>query len=83
VIGVPDETWGSSVRAVIQHKIGVELDEQAIIDWCKDKMAGYKKPKSIIFTEQFPVTAVGKVQRGKVRELYGQPLSNVETELSN
>jgi len=83
VIGVPDETWGSSVRAVIQHKPSVELDEQAIIDWCKDKMAGYKKPKTIIFTEQFPVTAVGKVQRGKVRELYGQPLSNTETITSN
>ena len=72
VIGVPDETWGSSVRAVIQHKPGVLLEDQKIIDWCKDKMAGYKKPKSIVFTEQLPVTAVGKVQRGKVRELYGQ-----------
>lgn len=83
VIGVPDETWGSSVRAVIQHRSEVVLDEQTIIDWCKDKMAGYKKPKTIVFTEQLPVTAVGKVQRGKVREFYGQAIASIETTSSD
>lgn len=83
VIGVPDETWGSTVRAVIQHGPNTVLDEQAIIAWCKDKMAGYKKPKSVVFTEKLPVTAVGKVQRGKVREIYEQVLTNTDAMIND
>ena len=73
VIGVPDETWGSAVRAVVQLKEGKKADEREIIDWCRENMAGYKKPKSIEFVEAFPVTPVGKIQRGKVKEIYGKP----------
>lgn len=73
VIGVPDETWGSSVRAVIRLVEGCAATEKEIIDWCRDEMASYKKPRSVVFTEHFPISAVGKIQRAKVRELYGQP----------
>ncbi|MDY6898357.1 MAG: AMP-binding protein, partial [Cyanobacteriota bacterium] len=73
VIGVKDETWGSTVRAIIQLKEGEVTDEKEIIDWCRGNMAGYKKPKSVSFVDSFPVTPVGKIQRAKVKEIYGNP----------
>ncbi|HQI02576.1 MAG TPA: AMP-binding protein [Deltaproteobacteria bacterium] len=71
VIGVPDETWGNSVRAVVVLKPGRTATEDEIITWCKDKMTGYKRPKSVVFTDSFPMSPVGKVLRNKVREVYG------------
>ncbi len=77
VIGVPNEDWGHIVRAVIIPKEGLEpgkdITEQEIIDFCKDKMAGYKKPRSIVFTDKFPISPVGKVLRAKIREQFGKP----------
>ena len=73
VIGVPDETWGNAVRAVIQLEKGNVADEMEIINWCRGTMAGYKKPKSVSFVESFPMTPVGKIQRVKVKEMYGKP----------
>jgi acyl-CoA synthetase (AMP-forming)/AMP-acid ligase II len=75
VIGIPDETWGSVVRAVVVLKPGKTATEEEIIAWCKDKMTGFKRPKSVKITESFPLSPVGKVLRGKVREIYGGPIS--------
>jgi len=72
VIGVPDETWGSAVRAVVLLKDGTQASAEEIIEFCKDKMAGYKRPKSVLFAESFPISPVGKVLRVKVREMYGK-----------
>jgi len=72
VIGVPDETWGSAVRAVVLLKDGAQATAEEIIEFCKDKMAGYKRPKSVLFAESFPISPVGKVLRVKVREMYGK-----------
>lgn len=82
VIGIADETWGQTVRAVVLCNPGQSCSAAQIIDWCKDKIAGYKKPKSVVFATEFPVTAVGKVQRGKIRELYGQPATEAALEPS-
>lgn len=79
VIGVADDTWGSSVRAVIRLHAGDEASEDEIIDWCRGRMAGYKKPRSVLFVSEFPISAVGKVQRNKVRELYGFALETSVT----
>jgi acyl-CoA synthetase (AMP-forming)/AMP-acid ligase II len=70
---VPDETWGSAVRAVVQLQEGQQATAEEIIEFCKDQMAGYKRPKSVVFAESLPVSPVGKVLRAKVRELFGQP----------
>ncbi len=75
VIGVPDDTWGNIVRAVVVLKPGMAATEQEIISWCKDKMTGFKRPKSVVFADAFPMSPVGKVLRNKVREDYGKPLS--------
>jgi acyl-CoA synthetase (AMP-forming)/AMP-acid ligase II len=75
VIGVPDEEWGSAVRAVVVPKEGETVTEKDIIDFCKGKLAGYKICRSVVFTDALPLSPVGKVLRAKIRDLYGQPSS--------
>ncbi len=72
VIGVPDEEWGSRVRAVIQLKEGVQADPKEILDFCRAEIAGYKIPRSIMFVEELPRSPVGKMLREKVRETHGK-----------
>jgi acyl-CoA synthetase (AMP-forming)/AMP-acid ligase II len=76
IIGIPDEKWGNKIRAVVVLKEGKTLAEKELIDWCVGKMAGYKKPRSVVFIEEMPISPVGKVQRGKIRKAYGQPKVN-------
>lgn len=75
VIGVPDETWGNTVRAVVVLKQGKQASEDELITWCKDKMTGFKRPKSVVFADAFPMSPVGKVLRNRVREIYGTAAS--------
>jgi acyl-CoA synthetase (AMP-forming)/AMP-acid ligase II len=72
IIGVPDEEWGHQVRAVIALKNGAQATPEDIISFCRGKLAGYKIPKSVIFTEDIPFSPAGKMLRQKVRESYGQ-----------
>ncbi|MEM3086195.1 MAG: class I adenylate-forming enzyme family protein [Halobacteria archaeon] len=73
VIAFPHPDWGESVRAVVQLKPGARASPDELMAWCQGKMAGYKKPRSVVFAESLPITPVGKIQRGKVREIYGKP----------
>lgn len=73
VIGVPDETWGNVVRAIIVLHEGLMTTQEEIIDWCRDKMTGFKKPKSVIIVDSLPLSPVGKVMRSQVKEKYGLP----------
>jgi acyl-CoA synthetase (AMP-forming)/AMP-acid ligase II len=72
VIGIPDEKWGEAVHAVVVLHQDQEPSEFDILDWCKDKMAGYKRPKSISFIaeDQMPRTATGKVLHRVLRNRY-------------
>ncbi len=70
VIGVPDEKWGEAVMAVVVPKEGHTLTADEIIEYCKDNLAGYKKPKHIEFTDSLPRTASMKVQKNKLRDQY-------------
>ncbi len=74
VIGVPDEKWGEAVKAIVVLKDDyAETDErkQEIMTYCKERMAGYKRPKSVDFIafDDIPRTATGKVIYGALREL--------------
>lgn len=71
IIGVPDETWGNSVRAVVKLKKGESAEAGDIIAFCQGKMAGYKRPRTVVFVDEFPLSPVGKVLRAKIREQYG------------
>jgi acyl-CoA synthetase (AMP-forming)/AMP-acid ligase II len=70
VVGVPDETWGEIVGALVVLKEGESCSEEEIIKWCEGKIAGYKKPKIVKFVKELPVSPVGKVQRKMARELF-------------
>ena len=73
VIGVPDPQWGQNPRAVIVLKPGAQATEADIIDFCKDRISGFKRPRSVVFVDALPLTSTGKVQRKILREKYGQP----------
>ena len=71
IIGVPDEEWGSTIRAVVQLKAGEELEGQEVRDFCRGELAGYKIPRTVVLVDELPRSPVGKMLRQKVRELYG------------
>ena len=70
VFGIPDEYWGEAVHAVVVRKAGSVLDARAVIDFCGQHMAGYKKPKAVDFVEALPVSGYGKILRREVRDAY-------------
>ncbi|GEK79106.1 AMP-binding protein [Agrococcus baldri] len=70
VLGVPHDYWGEAVHAVVMPEAGVELDEQEIIGFCSQYLAGYKKPKSVEIVDELPLSGYGKVQRREMREKY-------------
>jgi len=73
VIGVPDEEWGESVKAVIVPKEGAKITEQEIIDYCKARLSSYKKPRSVDFVDisEMPLMAGGyKVLKRELRDRY-------------
>jgi len=70
VVGVPDEKWGESVKAVVVLKEGASTTEQEIVDFCKANLASYKKPRSVEFWDDLPKTASGKTKKAEIREPY-------------
>jgi acyl-CoA synthetase (AMP-forming)/AMP-acid ligase II len=70
VIGVPDEQWGESVKAVVQLRPGAEASEDELIAFCAERLASYKKPRSIDFVDQLPRDAAGKLLKRTIREPY-------------
>jgi fatty-acyl-CoA synthase len=67
-VGIPDHRMGEIVGAFIILNKGSECTENDIVEFCTDKVGKYKIPKYIKFVEEFPVTAVGKVQKFKLKE---------------
>jgi acyl-CoA synthetase (AMP-forming)/AMP-acid ligase II len=70
VIGVPDEKWGETIKALVVKTEGSELTEQELIDYCKSKVARFKAPSSIEFRDVLARTATGKLQKFKLRQPY-------------
>jgi len=67
VVGVPHPRWGECVCAVIEPRPGSAVDEQEIIAYTNERLAGYKKPSSVRVVEQLPRTASGKTQKYLLR----------------
>ena len=70
VVGVPDPNIGETIKAyiVLKPEYKDKTTERDIIDWAKEKMAGYKYPRQVEFINVLPRTAVGKIFRRKLRE---------------
>ena len=74
VIGVPDPKWGERIVAVVIPVAGTQLTEADIIDYCRDKTAGFKRPKQVVFIGQddMPRTGTGKILHRVLRDRYGE-----------
>jgi acyl-CoA synthetase (AMP-forming)/AMP-acid ligase II len=70
VIGVPDEKWGETIKALVVKAEGSDLTEQELIDFVKSKVARFKAPSSVEFREVLDRTATGKLQKFKLRKPY-------------
>jgi acyl-CoA synthetase (AMP-forming)/AMP-acid ligase II len=72
VIGVPDERWGEAVKAIVVPAPGAAPDPEAVIAWARQRIAGFKAPKSVDFIDVLPRNASGKVLRRELRKPYWQ-----------
>ena len=73
VIGVPDEKWVEVGRAIVVRPPGSEITETEIINHCRTNLARFKVPQSVVFIEEIPHNATGKVLKRELRELHGEP----------
>jgi acyl-CoA synthetase (AMP-forming)/AMP-acid ligase II len=71
-IGVPDPEWGQEPRALVVLKEGESATSEEIMEFCKDRLAGFKRPKSVVFLDCLPRNQMGKLLRKELREKYGQ-----------
>ncbi|MDX1416235.1 MAG: AMP-binding protein, partial [Candidatus Promineifilaceae bacterium] len=68
VIGIPDERWGEAVHAIVVLREGEHASEAEIIEHCRERIAGYKVPRSVDFkAESLPVSGAGKVLKNELR----------------
>jgi acyl-CoA synthetase (AMP-forming)/AMP-acid ligase II len=70
VIGVPDEEWGESVKALVVLKPGMTATEKEMIEFCTGSLSSFKKPKSVEFLKELPKNPAGKVLKAELRERY-------------
>ncbi|WP_255426514.1 class I adenylate-forming enzyme family protein [Pseudonocardia sp. C8] len=70
VVGVPDERWGETVRAVVVRRPGAEVATEDIEQACTASIAAYKRPRSVEFVDELPRTGTGKIMRRAVKERY-------------
>ncbi len=70
VIGVPHADFGEEVKAVVKLKNGSSLSVDEILSHCKENLAGYKRPRSVDFVDDFPRTATGKILKRILRKPY-------------
>jgi acyl-CoA synthetase (AMP-forming)/AMP-acid ligase II len=68
VVGIPHERWGRGVAAWVVRKPSVTAGEQELIDFCRARLAGYKKPLRVTFVESLPKSPTGKLLRRALRE---------------
>src|SRR5690242_6742599 len=68
VVAKPDEKWGETPCAFVELKPGSNASAEELIDWCRARLARFKLPKHVVFTE-LPKTSTGKIQKFKLRDM--------------
>jgi acyl-CoA synthetase (AMP-forming)/AMP-acid ligase II len=76
IIGMPDVEWGERVRAIVVKKPSMELTAEEVIEHCRPRMAGFKRPEDVIFIDELPRNPMGKVLKRVLREVYTQPIAD-------
>ena len=74
VIGVPDLEWGEEVRAVVVRDTD-SVDESDLIEFCRQRLAGYKRPRSVVFIDALPRNVMGKVMKRDLRDQFDYPVT--------
>ncbi|MBU4275635.1 MAG: long-chain fatty acid--CoA ligase [Proteobacteria bacterium] len=69
MVAMPDPTWGESARVFVVTQPGKKLSSQEVIEFCKQNLASYKKPKRVDFVEELPRNASGKVLKRQLRDI--------------
>lgn len=72
VIGVPDDQWGETVKAVVVRKPGSEMTAERLVEWSRSWLAGFKLPRSVDFVESIPRNPSGKILKRQLRDPYWQ-----------
>ncbi len=67
VVGVPDAEWGESLRAFVVTRAGAAVTEPELIDWCRQALADYKRPRAVVFLDELPRNPTGKVLKRELR----------------
>lgn len=83
VIGVPDELWGESVAAFVVRRPGVDVDARRVIEHCRSRMAGYKKPRHVMFVDSLPRGATNKVSKELLRRQWKFPAAEGPSETAS
>ena len=74
IIGVPDLDWGERVRALVVLKDGEQAKEEDISEYCRQRLASFKKPESVVFCQELPRNQMGKVLKRILKEEYSYPV---------
>jgi acyl-CoA synthetase (AMP-forming)/AMP-acid ligase II len=69
VVGVPDEKWDEAVKAFVVLKSGEQMTAEEVIAYCKEHLAGFKKPKHVQFISALPRNAVNRVMKGELKKM--------------
>jgi len=72
VFAVPDEKWGEAVTAAVALKPHKKASEEDLIDFCKDRLASYKKPQRIHFLPELPKSGAGKIVRNELKKQFSK-----------
>jgi long-chain acyl-CoA synthetase len=70
VIGVPDDTWGEAIKALIVRTAGSTVTEAELLEYCKQNLASFKKPHSVDFVDHLPHSTAGKLLKYEIRAQY-------------
>jgi acyl-CoA synthetase (AMP-forming)/AMP-acid ligase II len=76
VVGIPDAEWGQSVTAFVVQESPSCVEVKALSQWCGQRLAAFKKPKTIVFVDELPRTTIGKIDRKALARSYAEAVDN-------